>query len=183
MSEAQLLFDHSSKWLCIPGVSAQPGCMEEKWTSLCWLAHLSVRIICCLCQNDNTKNPHKNTDPCRSGFCPAVLLLWIGLLYLVLSVGHGAIKRPLLKLEVVHVQLLCEHASWRHRDLAGDSTYPILLIRHDVKDTHTVSPPSCRGLAVKASLTQQIWISLFFYMMGVFFGQNSTHHSWVFDIP
>lgn len=43
-------------------------------------------------------------------------LLHIGL-YFVLSVGRGAIKRPLLELEVVHVQLLCEHAARRHGDL------------------------------------------------------------------
>lgn len=130
--------------------------MEKKWTSLCWLAHLSVRITCCLCWNDNTKKRHKNTDPCRRGFCPAVLLLWIGLLYLVLSVGHGAIERPLLKLEVVHVQLLCEHATWRHSDLVGDGTYPMLLIRHDIKDTHSES-----ALVQRSGNKKHIWHSRF----------------------
>lgn len=157
--------------------------MEEKWTSLCWLAHLSVRITCCLCWNDNTKKRHKNTDPCRRGFCPAVLLLWIGLLYLVLSVGHGAIERPLLKLEVVHVQLLCEHAAWRHSDLVGDGTYPMLLIRHDIKDTHSES-----ALVQRSGNKKHIWhsrfVSCYFltWWAFFFFSQNSTHHSWVFDI-
>lgn len=31
--------------------------------------------------------------------------------YFVLSIGHGAVKCPLLKLQVVHVQLLCQHAA------------------------------------------------------------------------
>lgn len=39
--------------------------------------------------------------------------------YLVLCVGHGAVKRALLKLKVVRVQLLCEHATWWHGDLGG----------------------------------------------------------------
>lgn len=38
-------------------------------------------------------------------------------LYFILSVGHGPVKCPLLKLEVVHVQFLCEHATWRHSNL------------------------------------------------------------------
>jgi len=41
--------------------------------------------------------------------------------YFILSVSHRSIKRPLLKLQVVHVQLLREHAARRHGDL-GDET-------------------------------------------------------------
>lgn len=33
---------------CPPGVSAQPGCMDEKWISLCWAAHSSVMVTCVL---------------------------------------------------------------------------------------------------------------------------------------
>ncbi len=57
----------------LPGVSAQPGCMEEKWISLCWEAHLSVRITCCLCQNDSTKTLQQT---CRDHFRSA---LWFSL--------------------------------------------------------------------------------------------------------
>lgn len=95
-----------------PGVSAQPGCMLEKWISLCWAAHLSVRITCCLCQTKK-KNAyqykyHNNSSVDRYVFQS---------LYFILSVGHGPVKCPLLKLEVVHVQFLCEHATWRHSNL------------------------------------------------------------------
>lgn len=33
----------------LPGVSAQPGCMHEKWMAGCARAHRSVRTTCCLC--------------------------------------------------------------------------------------------------------------------------------------
>lgn len=42
--------------------------------------------------------------------------------HFVLSVGRRAVKRPLLKLEVVHVQLLREHPARRHGDLRDDTT-------------------------------------------------------------
>lgn len=47
-------------------------------------------------------------------------LLQLELPYFVLGIGHGAVKCPLLKLQVIHVQLLCKHASWWHSDLGGD---------------------------------------------------------------
>lgn len=44
-------------------------------------------------------------------YCQLLQLCAVQLHYFVLGVGHGAVKRPLLKLEVVHVQLLCEHTA------------------------------------------------------------------------
>lgn len=41
--------NHQGLFSSLPGVSAQPGCMEENWISLCCEAHLCVRITCCLC--------------------------------------------------------------------------------------------------------------------------------------
>lgn len=77
---------HIPSFFSLPGVSAQPGCIQEKWMSLCWEAHLSVRITCCLCtQWHNTHKytrayTHKNRlqqnmDPRHSGFCATVLNL------------------------------------------------------------------------------------------------------------
>ena len=53
----------------VPGVSAQPGCMEEKWISLCWEAHLSVRITCCLCRSEKHKAHFNRHAPRRSNSC------------------------------------------------------------------------------------------------------------------
>lgn len=145
-----------------PGAWRRSGPLCADWPISLWGSPVaSVEIT--------TQKKHENIDPCRRGFCLAVLLLWIGLLYLVLSVGHGAIERPLLKLQVVHIQLLCEHAAWRHSDLAGDSMYPMLSIRHDIKDTHRVSLLSCRGLAVKSIFDAADLCLVIFWHDGCFF--------------
>lgn len=38
-------------------------------------------------------------------------LLQFDLPHFVLSISHGAVKCPLLKLQVIHVGLLCKHAA------------------------------------------------------------------------
>lgn len=73
---------------------------------------------------------HTKTDFSKTGIHVTVVSapqFWICLLYFVLRVGHGAVKRPLLKLEVVRVQLLCEHATWRHGDL-GDRRWHVCTL-------------------------------------------------------
>lgn len=38
-------------------------------------------------------------------------LLQFDLPHFILCISHGAVKCPLLKLQVIHVELLCKHAA------------------------------------------------------------------------
>lgn len=133
-----------------------------------------------LCQNhllSLSKWQHRNTstNTPRSFLLSTSGLQEIGRLYFVLSVGHGAVKRPLLKLEVVHVQLLCEHAAWRHRDLGGEAVAHIYTKIY----MHSVSLPDSESIF---KCPKQICASSFFDITSVLFSWNSTHHSWVFNL-
>lgn len=166
-----------SVFFFLPGVSAQPGCMQEKWISLCWEAHLSVRITCCLCRTTTKLKRFSNTwthATTVSVQLPAIRPFSICLPYFILSVGHGAIKRPLLKLEVTHIQLLCEHATWRHRDLWGDSCTCVCFSIY----MHSTSLP------VHADALMAIKIISLFktHVHCSFLSQNLTHHSGIFSL-
>ena len=46
-----------------------------------------------------------------------------GKAYFILGVGHSAVKRSLLKLKIIQVQLLNQHSSRRHSDLKARNIY------------------------------------------------------------
>lgn len=50
-------------------------------------------------------------------------LLQFDLPHFILCISHGAVKCPLLKLQVIHVELLCKHAARWHGDLEGTAPY------------------------------------------------------------
>lgn len=122
-TESKTLIDTSQQKRCpcvylvcrpSPGAWRRSGslCVEKP---ICPSESPAASVTATTQQTHLNKHGHTTTTPSRA----FKQQLSISLQYFVLSVGHGAVKRPLLKLEVVHVQLLCEHAARGHRHLRG----------------------------------------------------------------
>ena len=145
--------------LLLPGVSAQPGCIEEKWISLCWDAHLSVRITCCLYGHKTYTRNYKIMHALTSFpvFSSSWLFFLWGKAYFILGVGHGAVKCSLLKLQIIQVQLLNQHAPGWHRDLKARKRYTYVFLITIIIHLYYMGEQSCAFLALLVFPFSKLW--------------------------